>query len=711
MSSAYFCISTPGCFVYNKNKKNKKYWSQNTTLDNKSVNDAYETLIEEYNSVCEKYIPLKSSHKMKKPPWFTKHLERLTTKKKSLWHANSRSKWKNVSLVKDYRKTREQLKKDTKLAISSFERNIAEDKKNPKKLYSYINAKRNAKPSITTMKDANGSTQTDMRTITNIINSQFGSVFVKENHSTQIPNFEDRNIKTEKLTTVNISPTLVEEKLKQLDINKTAGIDRVHPHVLNKCASSLSVPLALVFSLSLETGVVPIAWSLANVTPIHKKGSRLQAANYRPVSLTSVPCKVLESIIRDALEYHLSTNQLLNPQQHGFVPKKACVTNLLETVDFVTKNLAMKKSIDIVFLDFAKAFDKVPHHRLLHKLRAYGIDGQVLAWFKAFLHNRKQRVVLGDNISEWCDVTSGVPQGSVVGPVLFSIFINDMPDLFRNICKLYADDCKILAVVDNAQQIADLQSDIDAAVNWSKTWLMELNVEKCKVMHIGRNNPKSQYTMTTSNTPTYLQKTTRERDLGVILSDDAKNGHQVDSAVAKANSMIGILKNTFVSRDLFIWKKLYTAYIRPQLEFAVAAWNPYLLKDTEKLEKVQRRATKIPSTNLHAQYTDRCKSFGISTLTERRTRGDLIQLFKILKGFDTVDWNPIIEFPRECKRGLLRREIIRNCDQRFHFFSNRIANAWNNLPDFVIDATDVKDFKIRLDNHNHPPTAALGGTR
>ena len=208
-------------------------------------------------------------------------------------------------------------------------------------------------------------------------------------------------------------------------------------------------------------------------------------------------------------------------------------------------------------------------------------------WFSAFLSGRTQRVVLGEAVSNWCNVTSGVPQGSVVGPILFNIFINDMPEYFTNTSKLYADDCKILAVVDTENQVLSLQQDINAAVSWSKLWMMELNVEKCKVMHMGKRNKRIKYTMptSTSNTTHELQTTQNERDLGVIISDNGKFQHQVNSAVAKANSMMAILKNTFVSRDIYLWKKLYIAYIRPQLESAPKKRHIGARKSSEKSHK------------------------------------------------------------------------------------------------------------------------------
>ena len=353
----------------------------------------------------------------------------------------------------------------------------------------------------------------------------------------------------------------VSDRLSKLEPEKAPGMDGVNSFVLKQCHSAMARPLAMIFKLSLNSGRLPSKWKMANVTPLHKKGNRSEASNYRPVSLTSVICKVLERILRDVIMVHLVSNGLLSESQHGFVPKKSCTTNLLETLDFLTDCLARKIPVDIIFLDFAKAFDKVPHRRLLLKLKAYGIGGGLLNWITDFLSERTQRVVLGDSVSGWAPVHSGVPQGSVLGPILFLLYINDLPEcVHHSICKLYADDSKILAKIRNETDVANLQEDLNRIVEWTDTWLMRLNYDKCKIMHYGKKNTKKGYTMHDSkNNVSYdLSKTDAERDLGVIVSADGKWHKHVSSICSKANGILGWMKGAFVSRDIHLWKKLYT---------------------------------------------------------------------------------------------------------------------------------------------------------
>jgi hypothetical protein len=281
---------------------------------------------------------------------------------------------------------------------------------------------------------------------------------------------------------------MVQDELEKLDGNKAPGPDNIHPLILKRCAISCSVPLTMIFKKSLEEGKLPSDWLQANVTPIFKKGCTLEPGNHRPISVTSIPCKVLEMLIRSNLEENLYENGLINKKQHGFVRRKGCHTNLLETLDFLTRAVEEGHPVDMLFLDFLKAFDKVPHAMLLTKLRAYGINSTTLKWIQSFLAGRVQRVVLGEGKSDWIPVTSGVPQGSVLGPLLFVLYINDLADNLQGECKLYADDTKLFRRVKSQEDCKSLQSDLDALHKWTIDWKLHLNLSKCKAMHIGRKN-------------------------------------------------------------------------------------------------------------------------------------------------------------------------------------------------------------------------------
>ena len=427
------------------------------------------------------------------------------------------------------------------------------------------------------------------------------------------------------------------------------GADGVSPFVLKKCAKGMMKPLCLIFRKSLLNNELPREWKDANVTGLFKKGCKSIAVNYRPVSLTSIPCKILEGFIRDHMITHMVVNQLIAPEQHGFVPKKSCTTNLLETVDFVSQAMHNGDSVDLIELDFEKAFDTVPHRKLMVKTRAFGFHDQILNWIAEFLKNRRQRVVLGEEVTEWKQVLSGVPQGSVLGPLLFVIFINDMPRKITNPSKLYADDSKILSVIKSDLDAAVLQDDLYSICEWCDVWQAKFNDIKCKVLHFGKKNPKFQYKLKIKDTESWhiLEESDCERDLGIMLTSNLKWGKQISNAAGRANSILGRIKNSFSYFDVEMASLVYTVFVRPHLEFAVPVWSPYSECDIKKLESVQHRATRMVKGIKKMKYEQRLKVYGITDLKTRRERGDLIQFYKYVNKCEDIRLVEDIKFGQD----------------------------------------------------------------
>jgi hypothetical protein len=386
------------------------------------------------------------------------------------------------------------------------------------------------------------------------------------------------------------------------------------------------------------------------------------------------------------------------------MPGKSCTTNLLEFMEKTTGVIDMGLPFDVIFLDFAKAFDKVPRERLLEKLRAHGVRGKVLSWIRSWLTNRKQRVVLNGKYSTWAEVLSGVPQGSVLGPILFLIFINDLDSAVQliDIIRKFADDTKLGQTVGSQEERENLQQALDNLCNWAELWGMEFNVKKCKVMHLGYNNPGQNYTMNNQQ----LAPTEEERDIGVCVSKSLKPSMQCTQAARTAQTVLSQITRAFHYRDRHIFKKLYVQYVRPHLEFAVTAWSPWLEADKATLEKIQRRAVAMISGLQGSTYEDKLKELGLTTLEERRHQADMVQTFKIMQGHDRVASNTwfqrvdvTIRTTRSASDPLNLKQQASRLETRRNFFSNRVVEAWNLVPSEIKSARTVHGFKNAYRKH------------
>jgi len=467
--------------------------------------------------------------------------------------------------------------------------------------------------------------------------------------------------------------------------------------VLKELSKELSKPLCLLFNKSIETGIVPTDWKAANVTAIFKKGNKSQPGNYRPVSLTCITCKVMESVVRDVIVSHLIDNDLYAKCQHGFRSKRSCVGQLMEVMEDITKLLDDKDSVDVIYCDFRKAFDSVPHERLLLKMRAYGVTGNLLNWVRGFLSGRTQRVRVGDASSSDAGVLSGIPQGSILGPVLFTIFINDLPTCIQSSCKVFADDTKIYGKSSNSQR---LQEDVDKMQEWTETWNLYFNVDKCKVLHIGKNNPCHAYYMTANNTTSKITTCDEEKDLGVVFDKNLSFDTHIQNSINKANKMIGLIKRTFTYLDRDTFLKLYKALVRPHVEYGNVIWHPHLKRQSIAVERVQRRATKLLKECHEMSYSERLLHLNLHSLKGRRLRGDLIEAYKLFNGFVDMRWEHFFEStPYNNTRNAEGKVFIQhsNTNIRKYCFTNRVANQWNNLSVNLKCAPSTNAFKNQLD--------------
>lgn len=591
-----------------------------------------------------------------------------------------------------------------------YEKNICNaSKNNPKVFWSHVRNKLKSTSGVSSLLECpNDKTSLKHEDYdkANILQQQFCSVFTREPDG-DLPEFEQRTDTA--IDDLHVTKELIIKQINKLQANKSFGPDEIHPKMLIELADYFAEPLAIIMNKTLEEGALPNDWKLAHVTPIYKnKGAQNLAINYRPVSLTSVVCKMLESILRKHIMDHLVKENLLSNKQYGFINNRSTVTQLLNYLDKCCEKVAQGKVVDTIYFDFAKAFDTVPHKRLRKKLEGYGISGSILRWITAFLSDRKQLVKVNGVKSTIDPVLSGIPQGSVLGPLLFVIYINDLPEQVISEVLLFADDTKIFKAVDCVNDSILIQKDINALEKWSRDWLLNFHPDKCHVLTIGKySNIKHAHQYKLGGKE--LEHVFVEKDLGIMVDSELSFEEHISRQVNKANSMLGLIKRSFDHLRPAAFRSLYTAFVRPHLEYAQSVWQPKLRRYINLLEGVQRRATKLVNQYKNLPYEERLKHLDIPSLEFRRMFCDMVQVYKHIHvyGHSTVpgkfvkrtrpsrkhDFEFQLNFATDGKRGVQTKS-----------FYYRSLSTWNKLPRKVVDAPSVKIFKERLNLawKNHP---------
>lgn len=496
----------------------------------------------------------------------------------------------------------------------------------------------------------------------------------------------------------------IEKLLKNLDPSKATGPDQIPARILKQFATEFAPHLTTIFNVSLSKGDVPEDWRHANVIPIFKKGDKYLASNYRPVSLTCICCKLLEHIVVTNILKHLDHYNILVDCQHGFRSKRSCETQLLTLSHELLNNLHSGVQTDMIILDFSKAFDKVPHKKLLRKLDNYGIRGNTWNWVSAFLSNRMQQVALDGEVSSQLPVVSGVPQGSVLGPLLFLIFINDLPASVTSKTRLFADDCILYRPILKQEDTVTLQNDLNNLAEWEKMWGMQFHPEKCNSLTVTRSQStyKTSYILKGHT----LESVETAKYLGVTISHDMNWDKHIHNITAKANKILGFLRRNLQIKNEDTKSLAYKSMVRSNLEYCASVWSPHTEKLKGKIEQVQRRAARYVTNNYRntSSVTAMLNHLQWPTLENRRNISRVTMLYKITNNLVAVNpelyltHQPIL-YTRNYNPLQYTVFTTRTNYYKYSFFPYTVT-LWNSLPYTVVSAGSLDQFKQLIQDQN-----------
>ena len=558
-----------------------------------------------------------------------------------------------------------------------------------------------------------------------MLQEQYTSVFSNP-QSESIKNTAEDVIKPPKTTIdqIEFSVDDIIEAINEIDPLAATSDGDIPARIIKGCKTALAPLLLRMWSDSMNSSMIPPAYKEQFITPIHKKDCKTEAKNYRPVSLTSHIIKIFERIVRKKLVNHLEENNMLSLKQHGFRKGRSCLTQLLQHIDFILENYGDNAETDVIYLDYAKAFDKVDHNLLLQKLKSYGIVGKLYDWIKEFLTSRTQTVMVDGFLSAAAIVLSGVPQGSVLGPILFLIYVNDM-EFYINHSKIgtFCDDTRLSKKIMTEKDTELLQEDLDNITQWSKWNNMELHEDKFDLMsyRTPRNKELALALPFLSELAEYITSmgitVTRKdqvKDLGVLMSDDFSWSPHIRSMTDNARRIGSWVLGVFKDRSCVTMLQLYKSLVRSLVEYSSPVWNPSKVGDIQKIENIQRSFTRKISGMKDMNYWERLKRLDLMSLQRRRERYILIHAWKIINKLSPNDLCLEINtnkrlgtkliYPALKKKSTAAASTTYDCS-----FAVKAVQLWNILPKDINTATTLESFKTKLGGFlktipDNPPT-------
>ena len=688
-------IKQSNVLVRNINRKNLNECRKNISSINWdyilpyyfSIEEKYSKLTTCLLGIYDKIMPLRPIKKIIKEK-YPRDIKDLYKRKLSTYNELKKTPL-NIDIKMKYKIISKQLK--TKIQSHNLKKEQIAISKGYNSIHKFIKRKMGDNGYIAFLTDSNDKIYKDNLEKSNILAKTF------------LTNFSDKKLQNEVINENNELSMLdldldviqIRELLRKLPNKNSTSPDGIPYILLKHSAEELAPILTEIFRIILDSGNIPKIWSTSIIIPIHKKGDKSDPNNYRPISLTCTLCRVLERIISIEIIRFLNKKSYFSDDQYGFLTNRSTSTQMLVMLNDFYKAIQLNKSIDLVYIDFARAFDSVPINRILYKLKSIGISGKIYMFIKNFLENRTFRVKIEDTLSDSFSTLSGVPQGSVLGPLLFLIFINDLPKYLPesiNI-KIYADDVKLYIEHKNDFETEILSEALSCIEQWSIINGIDISLEKCVVLYIGKNNNKRKYRLLGKQ----MSEVDSVRDLGIIIDSSLSFSQHYEKIIKNAYFLTHQIFRLIKTKDINKLVFCYKTYVRPCLEYATEVWNPSKVETSHQIERVQKFFTRIAlkiCSITPRNYEERLKLCKLKKLAERRCISDLCMTYKFITGHTHLRPDKFFIF---AKRNLRRKYLIQNKGYSFKTKNNffiRVINIWNKLPREVIECANHKKFRV-----------------
>ena len=653
-------------------------------------------------------------------PWITSHIRQLIRKRKHTFKQFKRTsdnhywdKYKCIrnKIVSDIRKSKNDYFDKLSALLSTETTNGKLFWKTSKQL---LNVEKSSS-SIPTLVLNNEYAEDDNQKA-NMLNTYFTSQAVVTDDCRPLPEL----LPTQSmLTHILVSSQDVSDVLRNLDINKACGPDLISPHLLKESAGVLARPLSILFNRSLEQGYFPTVWKQGNVCPLYKKDDKSLPSNYRPITLLSILGKTMERCVHKYLYNYVIANQILTPFQSGFVQGDSTTNQLIHTYHTFCEAVDNGKEIRTVFCDISKAFDRVWHRGLLYKLLGIGCSDKILQWFSSYLSGRKQRVVYNGQASDWTSVQAGVPQGSILGPILFLLYINDIVNDIGCPIRLFADDTSLYIVVDSPISAANfLNSNLRTISNWAAAWLVDFNASKTVSMIISRKaNPPQHPPLFMDDV--ILTESDTHKHLGITFSASCTWSNHIQNITRKAMTRLNLMRTLKFKVSRTALERIYISFIRPLLEYSDSVWDNCSNEAKKQLDSIHIEAARIITgatklCSINKLFVD----IGWDSLQNRRNKHKLVIFYKIMNGL-TPDYlsgcvPPLVQDTTtyNLRNSNDIQSLHANTNLFYNSFFPSTIRAWNSLPEDIKQATSVASFKYRLNKDiKKPPKYYNAGTR